>query len=675
MSITLRPVFPFTALVAQTRMKRALILNAVNPKLGGVLIRGEKGTAKSTAVRALANLLPDLTVVVDCPYGCDPTDPGVACESCRERHDPPRATRRVPLVELPVGATEDRVVGTLDLEHAIQEGRRRFEPGLLASANRGILYVDEVNLLNDHLVDLLLDAAAMGMNYVEREGVSIAHPSQFILVGTMNPEEGDLRPQLLDRFALAVEVEGLPDPVARADVVRRRIAFERDPAAFLADWREEELAERKRIQRARELLPEVRLDDRMLGLITQLCVDFEVDGLRADIVMYRAALTLAAYAGRRTVDEDDIRDAAELALLHRRRRLPFQQPQLDRDQLDQRIKDHLDDADSTKGDSEDDGDDEQNPRDGSPPEDAGPPPPDARLPNPGSPDQIIASGEQYAVKPLAAPADRRERREFHGRRSKAQGQSFVGHYVGAREPRQRVRDLALDATLRAAAVHQRERRAFAGAARPALLLKSPDLREKVRETRLGNLIIFVVDASGSMAARERMAAAKGAVLSLLLDAYQKRDQVGLVAFRGPGAELLLSPTGSVELAQEQLRELPTGGRTPLGHGLQLGLATFKRHLSRGAERLPLLVLVSDGRTNVSLHGGNPLDELPALGFELARRRVHTVVVDPDESKIRLGFAADVARALGADYLPIAQLAAGTLAGATRAAAWRRGGWA
>src|SRR5581483_5405840 len=266
-----RPVYPFTALVAQERMKRALILNTVNPRLGGVLIRGEKGTAKSTAVRGLANLLPELTVVADCPYGCDPNDHATACESCRERHEPPRQRRKVPLVALPVGATEDRVVGTLDLERAIQEGRRRFEPGLLASANRGILYIDEVNLLNDHLVDVLLDAAAMGVNYVEREGISVEHPSHFILVGTMNPEEGDLRPQLLDRFALAVEVEGLNDPAARAEVVRRRIAFEQDPLAFAAQWEAAEAAERARILAARALLPEVRLDDRMLGLITQLC--------------------------------------------------------------------------------------------------------------------------------------------------------------------------------------------------------------------------------------------------------------------------------------------------------------------------------------------------------------------------------------------------------------------
>src|SRR5215211_7571956 len=377
----LRPVFPFTALVGQERMKRALILNTVNPKLGGVLVRGEKGTAKSTAVRGLANLLLEITAVADCPYGCDPQDHEAACESCRERPEPPITRRRVPLVELPVGATEDRVVGTLDLERAIQEGRRRFEPGLLASANRGILYIDEVNLLNDHLVDVLLDAAAMGVNYVEREGVSVQHPAQFLLVGTMNPEEGDLRPQLLDRFALAVEVEGLPVPADRADVVRRRIAFETDPGGFAAQWADAEAAERDRILAARRLLPAVRLDDRMLGLITQLCCDFEVDGLRADIVMYKTALTLAAYAGRRAVDEGDVRDAAELALLHRRRRLPFQQPQLDRDQLDQKIREHL-------------AEDEDSSQDG--PDDPPPSPPDSggegggRNPE-GTPDQVFGS--------------------------------------------------------------------------------------------------------------------------------------------------------------------------------------------------------------------------------------------------------------------------------------------
>jgi magnesium chelatase subunit D len=659
------PIFPFTALVGQERMKRALVLNAINPKLGGVLVRGEKGTAKSTAVRGLASLLPEITAVADCAYGCDPGNPGACCESCRERPDPPTVRRKVPLVELPVGATEDRVVGTLDLERAIQEGRRRFEPGLLASANRGLLYIDEVNLLNDHLVDVLLDAAAMGVNYVEREGISVQHPAQFILIGTMNPEEGDLRPQLLDRFALAVEVEGLADALLRAEVVRRRIFFEQDPIGFMADWRQEETAERLRIQRAQDLLPEVRLDDRMLNLITQLCVDFEVDGLRADIVMYKTSLTLAAYAGRRLVHEGDVRDAAELALLHRRRRLPFQQPQLDREQLEQKIKEHLEEDDL------DDGGD-------APPEESQPPPAASAS------ERVFDSSKQYQVKKLSAPAGRQIREEYRGRRSKSQSRTFAGHYVGAEDPAGRaVRDLAFDATLRAAAPQQRHRREQLRSSphlreqiSPALLLEQWDLRQKIRETRVGNLIMFVVDASGSMAVQERMVAAKGAVLSLLLDAYQRRDQVGMVAFRGRGAELLLPPTNSVDLAQACLAELPTGGRTPLGHGLQLGVATLDRQRDLGREVLPLLVVVSDGRANVPLFGGDPLDELWTIGAEIQRRRLHTIVVDAAVVKARFGFAAEAARALGADYIPIDQLAAGSLAGAARgaaAAAWQRWG--
>jgi magnesium chelatase subunit D len=723
---TLRPIFPFTALVGQERMKRALILNTVNPKLGGVLVRGEKGTAKSTAVRGLANLLPEIVAVADCPYGCDPSD-GSACESCRDADKVGSVMKRsVPLVELPVGATEDRVVGTLDLERAIQEGQRRFEPGLLASANRGILYIDEVNLLNDHLVDVLLDAAAMGVNYVEREGVSVQHPAQFILVGTMNPEEGDLRPQLLDRFALAVEVEGLDDPEARAEVVRRRVSFEREPTTFLAHWQKEEAAERVRIQRAQTLLPDVRLDERMLRLITQLCVDFDVDGLRADIVMYKTALTLAAYAGRRQVNEGDVRDAAELALLHRRRRLPFQEPQLDRQQLDERIRERLADDPATLGSGEaatDGAASAQN--EGVKDEGNG----GERPPNAGdalAPPSAVPPPPPYSVKPLAAPSGKKLRQEYRGRRSRAHSRTFVGHYVSAEVPRERARDLALDATLRAAAPHQRVRRsllltmppALAGgvspyrraptsvgsstppnpptkvgarpvghppraeargmAGAPALLLEPRDVRTKVRETRMGNLIVFVVDASGSMAARERMAAAKGAVMSLLLDAYQKRDQVGLIAFRGDGADLLLPPTNSVDLAQSCLAELPTGGRTPLGHGLQLGLVTVERHRTHSRDALPLLLLVSDGRANVSLYGGDPLSELYSLGAELQRHRVHTLLVDADDGKVNFGFGPEVASALGAGYLPVGELASAPLAGAARGgadAAWARWGTA
>ncbi|RDV82453.1 ATP-binding protein [Ammonifex thiophilus] len=324
-----RRVYPFAALVGQEEMKLALILNAINPKLGGVLIRGEKGTAKSTAVRGLAALLPELKVVADCPFGCDPDDVTTMCQSCRERHqrgeELPVATRRMRVVDLPVSATEDRVVGTLDLEHAIKKGEKRFEPGVLAEANRGILYVDEVNLLDDHVVDVLLDAAAMGVNTVEREGVSFSHPANFILVGTMNPEEGELRPQLLDRFGLCVNVVGVRDPAARVEIVKRRAAFEEDPEGFCRQWEPAQEEIRRRILAAREILPAVKISDEMLLRIATLAVEMGVDGHRADIVLMKAAKTHAAYEGRTEVREEDILATAPLVFRHRLRRRPFEE--------------------------------------------------------------------------------------------------------------------------------------------------------------------------------------------------------------------------------------------------------------------------------------------------------------------------------------------------------------
>ena len=662
--VSTRPVFPFTALIGQERMKRALILNAVNPRLGGVLIRGEKGTAKSTAVRALAGLLPEIDVVVGCHYGCDPASPDDWCADCLDREHAgtsplPTASRRVPIVNLPVGATEDRLTGTIDIEAAIGQGQRRFEPGLLAAAHRGILYVDEVNLLNDHLVDVLLDVAAMGTNYVEREGISLSHPAQLILVGTMNPEEGDLRPQLLDRFALAVEVAGLPDRAERGEVVRRRIAFESDPIGFVERWRAAEEDEQARILDARVQLPRVILDDRMLDLITHLCCDFQVDGLRADIVMYKTATTLAAYAGRVRVLEEDVRDAAELALLHRRRRQPFEQPRMDPNDLDRSIENHRNESPPPPPD-----DDQQ-------PESSAPPRPDAAQPDPEQPqsppdgqapaeDQVVAAGDPYAVAKLApaAPA-RQERTTRAGKRSRVRTRQGQGAYVRATPAGAATRDLALDATLRAAAPHQTRRREQQPDG-PALLVKAADLHNKVRETRAGNVILFAVDASGSMAARKRMAAAKQAVLSLLLDAYQKRDRVGLIAFRGSKAELLLPPTSSVDLAERRLQSLPTGGRTPLGHALQVGMLAFERHHANHPEDVPLLLVVSDGRANVSLGSGDATSEIMALAGEIRARGIESVVVDTESGSMRVGVCRPLSEALGGRYLPIDQLRAGGL---------------
>jgi Mg-chelatase subunit ChlI len=335
-------VYPFTAIVSQQRMRRALILNAVNPRIGGVLIRGERGTAKSTAARALAALLPDVKVVADCRFGCDPNHPTTWCTECKERHsrgeELPVETRRTPFIDLPVSATEDRVVGTLDIERAIKEGERHFEPGVLAAANRGLLYIDEVNLLDDHVVDVLLDSAALGMNIVEREGISFSHPARYILVGTMNPEEGDLRPQLLDRFALSVDISGLQDTLDRVLIMERNLAFEDDPTTFRMQWQEREDSLSHQIEAAREMVESVTYSRRDLHSIAALTSSFQVDGHRADLVILKAARAHAAYEGHIAITEIDIALAAELALPHRLRRGPFQQAEIHIDDLQSRIE-------------------------------------------------------------------------------------------------------------------------------------------------------------------------------------------------------------------------------------------------------------------------------------------------------------------------------------------------
>lgn len=336
-----RSVYPFTAIVGQERMKRALILNAVNPGIGGVLIRGERGTAKSTAARGLAALLPEIEVVGGCRFGCDPSRPDNFCDECRERLEHgetlPTERRQIKFVDLPVSATEDRVVGTLDIEKAIKKGERHFDPGVLAAANRGILYVDEVNLLDDHVVDLLLDSAAMGVNVVEREGISFQHPARFILVGTMNPEEGDLRPQLLDRFALSVEVHNIADARERMAITERHIEYEADGEKFRESWlpRERELGEE--IERAREMAENVEYDRRTLFTIANLTSSMHIDGHRADLVILKAARANAAFEGRQRINDHDIMIAAELTLPHRLKRGPFHDAQGSLTNLEERM--------------------------------------------------------------------------------------------------------------------------------------------------------------------------------------------------------------------------------------------------------------------------------------------------------------------------------------------------
>ncbi|MDT9696083.1 putative cobaltochelatase [Streptomyces sp. P17] len=646
--------FPFTAVVGQDDLRLALLLNAVSPAVGGVLVRGEKGTAKSTAVRALSALLPEVPVVPGCRFSCDPAQPDPACPD--GPHEPGNGTARpARMVELPVGASEDRLVGALDIERALAEGVKAFEPGLLADAHRGILYVDEVNLLHDHLVDLLLDAAAMGASYVEREGVSVRHAAKFLLVGTMNPEEGELRPQLLDRFGLTVEVAASREPDQRVEVVRRRLAYDDDPAGFVGRWADEEASVRQRIVAARELLPSVRLGDGALRQIAATCAAFEVDGMRADIVMARTATALAAWAGRTDVLAEDVRQAALLALPHRRRRNPFDAPGLDEDRLDQTLEEF------SGEDDEDPGPDGPGGGGGQPAPDAGPQDGDTGArpeageggepqPSGAGEQQPVRAAEPFRTKVLSVPGIGEG---AAGRRSRARTEH--GRTTGARRPQGALTKLHLAATVQAAAPHQRAR----GRSGRGLVVRRDDLRQAAREGREGNLVLFVVDASGSMAARQRMSAVKGAVLSLLLDAYQRRDKVGLVTFRGSAADVALPPTSSVDAAAARLESLPTGGRTPLAAGLLKAHDVLRVERLRDPARRALLVVVTDGRAT---GGPEPVALAGRAARLFAAEGVASVVVDCESGPVRLGLAGQLAGELGGTAVTLDELRADSIAG-------------
>jgi magnesium chelatase subunit D len=714
--------YPFSAVVGLDDLRLALLLTAVSPHVGGVLVRGEKGTAKSTVVRALAALLPDVSVVRGCRFACDPAAPDPDCPDGPHAPDTPGVWRPAALVELPVGATEDRVVGTLDIQRALADGVKAYEPGLLAAAHRGVLYVDEVNLLPDHLVDLLLDAAAMGRAHVERDGVSVKHAARFLLVGTMNPEEGEPRPQLVDRFGLVVTVSAPRQAKDRAEVVRRRLAYEADPSAFAARFANDEGEFAKRIVEARGVLPRVVLPDRMLDRIARVCLAYGVDGLRADIVVARCAVALAAWNGRETVTGDDVRDAARLALPHRRRKDPLDPPGTDEQKLEQAL------AEAEAGDDPDDdppspppppgggGPDDEGPegsrQDGSQPDgsglgDAGPrnfadksetsPEKSPRRdqsagadPGPSADDGSSAehssasssdksemseeSGDETALTAGAAAAApgqayrtrtlsiaRRGEGGHAGRRSPAFARR--GRVVGSRVPQGKLSGAPhLPATLRAA-LHRGARRDNPGGveqfdhfrdperngvrvSRGAGVVQPRDLRESVHVGREANLVLFVVDASGSMAARKRMSIVKTAVLSLLRDAYQRRDRVGMITFRGHDAEQVLPPTSSHEVGVMRLAALRTGGRTPLAAGLRTAAATIATERRRDPRRRPLLVVVTDGRAT---SGPDPVVVASALAG------VSAVVVDCESGPIRLGLAGRLATALNADLMPLDQL--------------------
>jgi magnesium chelatase subunit D len=612
--------FPFSALVGHDALKRALLLGVLEPALGGVLIRGTKGVAKSTAVRALAALLPPIDAVAGCPFR---RAPGEEVPDWPLPPDAPVLMCPVPLVELPLGATEDRVLGSLHLEKALR-GERAFEPGLLAAANRGILYIDEVNLLPDHLVDILLDAAAGGVHRVEREGLSLEHPARFVLIGTMNPEEGDLRPQLLDRFGLVVDVADLAEPAERAEAVRRRLKFEADPAAFTATWSTADAAEAERVESGRRLLAEVRILDELLRVVSERCLAEGVEGLRADLTVCRAARAWAAYQGRTAVEPADIEAVAELALAHRRTR---------------------------------------------PPQPPGPGGQGSRVRGQESGDkgaECEASGDsvlstEYTVSSTSRSLLFRSEGSFTARaqprqqalsRSAVQGRWRRGAVVGRGPAAGAVQvyrsgcALSWSATLRAAALRQIDQ--------PCLgpRLRAEDLRGRPRRGPGGCLLLFLIDASGSMAAWQRMRRTKAAVRALLGQAYQRRDRVALLAFRGEAAVQVLPPSRGLAAVRQALEDLPVGGTTPLAAGLAAARRLMRRQ-QRLQPRQPVwTVLLTDGRANVPSGTGDPWRDALAQARALAACGTDCLVVDTETGWPRFGRAARLARALGAACLPL-----------------------
>ncbi len=684
------PVFPFTAMTGQDEMKLALLLNAIAPSIGGVLIMGHRGTGKSTAVRALAQLLPPIERVRGCHFNCDPAQRDL-CDACHERleNDGRLARERapVPVIDLPLGATEDRVCGTIDMERALKEGVKAFEPGLLARANRGFLYIDEVNLLEDHLVDLLLDVAATGRNRVEREGVSTEHPARFVLAGSGNPEEGELRPQLLDRFGLYTEVRTATGLDERVRIVEQREAFDRDPQAFLRAAEPEQVSLRRRLTRAKSRASAVEMPLSLLRLIAELCVRLNVDGHRGEITITRAARALAAFEGRKKATAEDVRRVAAMSLRHRLRRDPLEQgnggaridesveelfgdgqtiekasdknaPQSHAAQSlsNKSEKETGDEAASKRKQSEALESDSQREQKREAKRETkretnaqgverNAPTADTRLPD-----------DALNLKSARANTERNRRDSLRSRtHSRSTVEAARGRYTHATESKPAGGRIALDATLRMTAPRQFKRLHMSPA--PAVQVAAADLRYKRLRRKSGTLYILAVDTSGSMAVN-RINQAKAALVHLLRESYIKRDRLALVSFREQDAQLLLAPCAAPARAKRILDALPVGGATPLCAALLRALEVVRRGRTADALRI-VLVVFTDGRANVPLVAGNENRaqlkqrikiEIEQLGAALQRAGVASLVVDTQNLFTSGGEGHRLAQSLGGRYV-------------------------
>jgi magnesium chelatase subunit D len=665
--------YPFAAIVGQEEMKLGLVLNVIDPSIGGVLIMGHRGTGKSTAVRGLADLLPEIWVVKDCPYRCDPADLKSACYECHGKLNadskPKREKSRVTVVELPLGATEDRICGAIDIQRALSDGVKAFDPGLLARANRSFLYIDEVNLLEDHLVDLLLDVAVTGQNQVERENISVTHPARFVLIGSGNPEEGELRPQLLDRFGLSVEVTTELNLDERVEIVERRQAYDRDPMALCQTFAADQERLSKRITAAQRYLRTTKLDRSLLRKIAELCSELKVDGHRGELTISRGARALAAFEGRKKVGVADVKRVAPMALRHRLRRDPLEET-AESDRIQQAMEKVFAEKRTTRARTGNDEGGDGSSRSLRPVENSGEQeverPQRARA---ASREAVGGDGERKLTEPVRDSAVRFPKLSSASQTSKSRQTSRTnyraganairnqlrGRYVRATEVRKEGSRVALDATLRTSLSRPRS------AASLGRQISSDDFRFKELSCKTGRLHIFVIDTSGSMAVH-RIRQAKGAVLNLLKRSYVQRDYVAIVGFGGIAAEIYLPPSRSILRARRVLDSLRVGGGTPLSSGLACALELSKRVRGKLGE-ISLLVF-TDGNANVPHNSAAGLDrfqrqtiidnELRLLRAGFTKECVNVTVVDTENSFMGAKNAVTIARRLGAHYqiLPI-----------------------
>lgn len=627
----LHATYPFAAVVGQEQAKRALLIALVNPYAGGLLIGGRKGTAKTTLVRATQELL---------------------------------APRKI--IDLPLNVTEDMLFGSIDIEYAVSKGERRFLPGILGRANDNVLYIDEANLLRQELLTAVLDVNSAGFNHVERDGISFTHEVNYTVIGTMNPEEGVLPGHVLDRFGMYVDVQGELETASRVEIIKRALAFGKNIAEFRKQYAQETEELRELINVSRETLAQVEISEAMMQLAAQMCAQAYCAGHRAEIYLLEAARAIAALAKRTYILPQDMQEAAVYVLPHRMRTPPEPEELEQKDQeQNEEQEENQDPQDDNQGednqpdelppppqlpDDEDDGSDENSDENEEQDEDKQ----EERDSNQLAPEEQIADIDRsFKIPKLVLDMGKNTAlRRGSGKRSATKTDLKQGRYVRAELPKSKVEDLAFDATIRAAAPYQRMREANGC----ALNIQKEDLRQKVREKRIGNTFLFAVDASGSMGARERMSSVKGTIFYMLQDAYQKRDRVGMIAFRRQKAEVLLPITRSVDLAQKRLAEMPTGGKTPLADGLATALLTLAKLNKKDSELEPILVLVTDGRANaVEENGGDPIEAAIKMAEKIRKAKITSVVIDTENDFIKLGVAKKVAQAMGASYYNLRQL--------------------